>query len=89
VSDEHDAVFVKIREIVSRLSGRGAESISPDEPIFGGGLDLDSVTVVTLLTEIEREFGVSLPDEDLDLSAFRQLDMLARMVASLRAEPKP
>ena len=75
----------EVRAIAARLAGRSVESIGPEEPIFGGGLDLDSVTVTTLLAEIEESFGVSIPDADLDLTSLRRIDTLARLVASLHA----
>lgn len=37
--------------------------IDPDEPLFGGRLDLDSVDALELVMEIERHFGVQLQDD--------------------------
>ena len=43
----------KLLAILSRLSGRPPEKITPDMPLFGQGLGLDSLSGVDLLTALE------------------------------------
>ncbi|HUC27623.1 MAG TPA: phosphopantetheine-binding protein [Streptosporangiaceae bacterium] len=53
------------RMIVDRLDlPIDADWISNDQPIFGRGLELDSVDTMELILGIESEFEVSLTEED-------------------------
>lgn len=56
---------------------------APDVDIVQSGL-IDSLGLVTLLFELEREFDVKLPLESLDVEDFRTLANLTHLVASLR-----
>jgi acyl carrier protein len=42
------------------------EWITDDQPIFGRGLELDSIDALELMIGIEAEFDVSLTDEEMD-----------------------
>ncbi len=54
--------------IVSRLDlPIDPEWITDDQPLFGRGLELDSLDVLELLVAIEAEFGVSLYDDDTSI----------------------
>ena len=55
----------------------------PDADIVQTGL-IDSLGFVTLLFELEREFGVRVPLETLDVEDFRTIGNLMRTVARLR-----
>lgn len=57
----------------------------PDADIVQSGL-IDSLGLVTLLFEIEQEFGVTVPLESLDVEDFRTIANLVRTVAGLRQE---
>jgi D-alanine--poly(phosphoribitol) ligase subunit 2 len=57
----------------------------PDVDLVQSGL-IDSLGLVTLLFEVEREFGVRVPLESLDVEDFRTIANLVRTVAGLRQE---
>ena len=57
----------------------------PDVDIIKAGL-IDSLALVTLLFELEREFDVKVPLEALDVEDFRTIANIARTFASLRHE---
>jgi len=57
----------------------------PDVDIIEAGL-IDSLALVTLLFELEREFDVQMPLESLDVDDFRTIANIARTFASLRRE---
>jgi acyl carrier protein len=60
-----------------------------DADMIAGGL-LDSLGLVTLLFEIEQEFGVQIALETLDLEDVRTLDRLAALVGDAPPEgPAP
>jgi D-alanine--poly(phosphoribitol) ligase subunit 2 len=55
----------------------------PDVDIIEAGL-IDSLALVTLLFELEREFDVELPLETLDVDDFRTIANIARTLEALR-----
>ena len=72
----------RVLAIVAEVAGRTPESLRLELPLFGGGLELDSLSVVRIVTGIEQELGVGLDDDDLDLAALESVGSLARSVAS-------
>jgi acyl carrier protein len=57
-----------------------AAGLPPDTPLLSGGLGLDSVTVVRLLTAIRDRTGVDVADLDLDLDALATIGTLTDFV---------
>jgi acyl carrier protein len=64
----------KIAEIVKKVSGNGVAP-DPDESLFDSGY-LDSFALTDMVAEIEREFGITVPDSDLTP---RRFDSLTRI----------
>ncbi|MBW1881496.1 MAG: acyl carrier protein [Deltaproteobacteria bacterium] len=60
------------------------EDIDTAAPLFGGALDLDSVDALEIAVEIERVFGVRIPDSGEGREVFRCVDTLAAFVAANR-----
>ena len=52
------------------------ESIDPDAPLFGGGLELDSIDVLEIALAVSKIYGFKLSSDDPDNE---------RIFASLRA----
>ncbi len=72
------------QEILARLGRIFEETLSlpvppPEQDIIDTGL-LDSLALVTLLFEIEQEFGLQIPLESLDIDDFRSLAGIARLL---------
>ncbi len=56
------------RVIVDRLDlPLDADWISDDQPLFGRGLELDSVDALEIMVGIEDEFGASISDDETDV----------------------
>jgi acyl carrier protein len=71
--------------IVSRLDlPIEPDWITDDQPLFGRGLELDSLDVLELYVAIEAEFGVALYDSDM--SVFGSVSRLADHVNPKLAE---
>jgi acyl carrier protein len=71
--------------IVDRLIALFAESFhievpAPDTDLLESGL-LDSFQFVELLAHLEREFGMRIRIDDLELDDLRSLERIARLVA--------
>ncbi len=77
--------------IVGRLGRIFEESLSmsapaPDVDIIEAGL-LDSLALVTLLFEIEREFGLEIPLESLEIDDFRSIAGIAQLLSKAASAP--
>lgn len=57
-------VSTAVREILAAELGLPVESIDPDDEIANLP-GFDSVRVIRTIARIEKEFGVTVPDEDL------------------------
>jgi acyl carrier protein len=53
--------------------------ISEDQPLFGRGLELDSVDTLELIVGIEARYGVALTDDDT--AAFGSIGRLAQRLS--------
>jgi acyl carrier protein len=60
--------------------GARAESLSPSARLLGGIPEFDSMAVVTVLTMIEEEFGITVADDDVSAESFETLEALAAFV---------
>jgi acyl carrier protein len=54
----------------------------PGTDLVEAGL-IDSLALVSLITEIELEFAIQLPIDEFDLSRFRSAEQIAAVVAEL------
>lgn len=54
----------KIADILCDLCGGEPEEMEPELDLFGEGL-LDSFGAIQLVMELEKEFGIALPIEDI------------------------
>jgi acyl carrier protein len=70
----------KVIEIISRVTGKPVE-IDPDESLFDSGI-LDSFALTDVITDVEREFSIKVPDADLTP---RKFNSIARIVSYIEA----
>ncbi len=61
--------------------GDKADRLSESSPLLGSIPELDSMAVVTVLTLIEEEFGVSVEDDDVSADTFATVGSLVRFVS--------
>ncbi|HIU93709.1 MAG TPA: acyl carrier protein [Candidatus Aphodomorpha intestinavium] len=57
-------MFDKVREIIARQLGIEPETISMESRLIDD-LKADSLDIVELVMDLEQEFDVEIPDEDL------------------------
>ena len=82
---EATALTARIERIVRpnlKFLADGA-AVEPDQNL--GELGLDSLASITLLFDLETEFGVTIPDEALDENTFASLANLEALVRSALA----
>jgi D-alanine--poly(phosphoribitol) ligase subunit 2 len=68
---------------IAELIGRTLliEVPSPGVDLIETGL-IDSLALVTLITEIEAEFGLQLPLDEFDIERFRSVEQIAAYVSA-------
>jgi acyl carrier protein len=76
-----DETQTKIKEFLSRFFKN--HDLQPGEDIFALGF-VNSLLAMQLVAFVEKEFGVAVADEDLDLDNFRSIDAIAGLVARKR-----
>lgn len=62
-----------------------AAPIADDMPLIGGEYDLDSLDILLIVTSIEKEFAIKIPNESVGKSAFASVMTLSDFVESVRA----
>lgn len=67
------------------LEDMGPDDIEDDAPLFGEGLGLDSVDALELAIELERAFGVKIPDDEQSRSIFASVSSLATFIEGATA----
>jgi methoxymalonate biosynthesis acyl carrier protein len=63
-----------------------AEVDSADVDLLEGGV-LDSLMFVELLHDLQVEFSVEIPLDELEIDNFRTIHRIARYIEDLRSEP--
>ena len=71
------ATILKIIQAVSKKS----TSPSPEESLFDSGL-LDSFALTDLVAELEKRFGIRIPDADLNPRKFDSVERIEEYLTS-------
>jgi len=83
-----------IEEVIKRalVSGLGVdpERIAASDsstPLLGRGVGIDSMDTLTLVSALEREFEVEIPDDELSLDLFETIGSFADFLRRWIREP--
>jgi acyl carrier protein len=60
--------------------------IGDEEPLFEAGLGVDSMEALALLQAVEARFRVRIPDSEIGLSSFHDIEALAALVERTLAQ---
>jgi acyl carrier protein len=74
----------KIKEFLSRFFKN--HDLKPEEDIFALGF-VNSLLAMQLVAFVEKEFGIQVADEDLDLDNFRSIQAISNLVARKSGAP--
>ena len=77
-----DQTQTKIKEFLSRFFKN--HDLQPEEDIFALGF-VNSLLAMQLVAFVEKEFGIRVGDEDLDLDNFRSIQAISNLVARKQA----
>ena len=75
-----DDLQTRIVGIIRRIS-RQPVQVSPDESLFYSGL-LDSFALPDMVSALEDEFGIKVPDSDLTPRKFESIASIGRYIES-------
>jgi acyl carrier protein len=70
----------QIRKVVAEVARKPVE-VDQDESLFDSGF-LDSFALVDLVSGLEKEFGIKIPDGDLIPQRFDSIARIERYLAS-------
>jgi acyl carrier protein len=78
--EQRKKVLDKVKNIlVERLKlNLSPEDIADNSPLFGLGLQLDSIDALEIVVGIEQEFKISITDEDMQV--FRSVNTIADFI---------
>ena len=65
------------------------DDIPDDEPLFAGGLGLDSIDALEIVVMLESEFGIKVKNESSARDSFRSISTLADYVGAKLAMEQP
>jgi acyl carrier protein len=83
-SDLHHELKLLIVEAL-QLEDVDPASISDTAPLFGAGLELDSIDALELATAVARKYDVEVNQDQETRDAFRSVAHLAEFIALKRA----
>lgn len=69
--------------IATEIMYAADDALSEDEPLLGSGI-IDSLGIMRLVSYIEEEFGVEVPEDQLVPEHFRTVTALAQFVERLQ-----
>lgn len=78
--DTQKEVLRLLDEVLS-LNGR-SQSFDRDTPLLGAIPELDSMAVMSIITGLEEQLGVEVPDDEFDGSIFATVGSLTDFVAA-------
>ncbi|HEX8411500.1 MAG TPA: phosphopantetheine-binding protein [Thermoanaerobaculia bacterium] len=62
------------------------DDIPDDQPLFAGGLGLDSIDALEIVVMLESEFGIKVKNETSARDSFRSVSTLAEFVEARLAQ---
>lgn len=62
--------------------GERADLLGEDSPLLGAMAEFDSMAVVTVITMMEEQYGISVDDDDISADTFKTVGTLARFLSA-------
>lgn len=83
-----DELIPQVKQLIIdslRIEGLSIDDIETDAPLFGDGLELDSVDALQLVVGMENAFGVVVPDAAVGSKVFQSVRTMADYIAQQSA----
>jgi acyl carrier protein len=78
-----DELCTLIQQVINESQDTAEETVEPDTPLLMSGL-LDSLTIMRIVTQVERRTGVTFPETAVVASNFRTPTALWEAVGTIR-----
>ncbi|WP_370900608.1 phosphopantetheine-binding protein [Chryseobacterium gossypii] len=75
----------KIIEVLN-LEDISAEEIKDSDPLFGGGLGLDSIDALELIVLLDKDYGIKLSDPKKGKEIFQSIDTMSKFIEENRTK---
>ena len=82
-----DEIESGVREVISRCMGLETDEVKLDD-LMKEDIGCDSIDCVEIVMELEKEFGISIPDNELDAAAGWKVSVLCDYVEERLKERK-
>ncbi len=81
-TDDKAALSQALKELIIVECDKdvSADSVTNDEPLFGGSLDLDSLDALQLCMAVKRIYGVRIQGTTAARKALKSIDTLAETI---------
>jgi acyl carrier protein len=86
-----DPLKLRLKELIIRtlkLEGVQAGDLRDDAPLFGSGLDLDSIDALELVVSLEKEYGIKIASSEESRQALASIDHLAEFIRTRAAKER-
>ena len=81
-----DSTTERVKNVLRVSLQLGSDVEIPDNmPLTGGEYDLDSLDLLLLVTNIEKEFGIKIPNETLGPHVFENVSSVAAFVEGIQS----
>ncbi|CAH0123792.1 phosphopantetheine-binding protein [Chryseobacterium sp. WG14] len=75
----------KIIEVLN-LEDVSVEEIKDTDPLFGGGLGLDSIDALELIVLLDKDYGIKLADPKKGKEIFQSIEIMAQFIENNRTK---
>ncbi|MCU7617216.1 phosphopantetheine-binding protein [Chryseobacterium sp. PBS4-4] len=75
----------KIIEVLN-LEDVAIEEIKDSDPLFGGGLGLDSIDALELIVLLDKDYGIKLSDPKKGKEIFQSIEVMAKYIEENRTK---
>ena len=71
---------------VLNLEDVAVEEIKDTDPLFGGGLGLDSIDALELIVLLDKDYGIKLSDPKKGKEIFQSIEVMAKYIEENRTK---
>ena len=71
---------------VLNLEDVAIEEIKDTDPLFGGGLGLDSIDALELIVLLDKDYGIKLTDPKKGKEIFQSIEVMAKYIEENRTK---
>ena len=75
----------KIIEVLN-LEDVAVEESKDTDPLFGGGLGLDSIDALELIVLLDKDYGIKLSDPKKGKEIFQSIEVMAKFIEENRTK---